>query len=261
MPYLNGYTSRKYIIACALLFTLSSCGTTERATSSKEAPPGGIENSLPSADDSPSDKKSEAPPTKVLVSPAELDAEAVKLIENGRASWYGPKFHGRLTANGEKYDMHGMTAAHRTLPFNTLVLVKNIDSGRAVTVRINDRGPFAKNRIIDLSKKAAKEIGMIGPGTARVELYVPKQSVDPSRSSNLTTPTYTVQLGSFKTEAQAFNHSSKISGSRVEIIRTNDTTVYRVYYGLYIDKDKAYEKQQALQRRNFSGFVKQIENG
>ena len=87
MPYLNGYTSRKYIIACALLFTLSSCGTTERATSSKEAPPGGIENSLPSADDSPSDKKSEAPPTKVLVSPAELDAEAVKLIEKGRASW------------------------------------------------------------------------------------------------------------------------------------------------------------------------------
>ena len=84
------------------------------------------------------------------------------------ASWYGPDFHGRQTANGEKYDMNAMTAAHRTLPFNTMVLVENLDNGRSVKVRINDRGPFAKGRIIDLSKAAAEKMDMIGPGTARV---------------------------------------------------------------------------------------------
>ncbi len=86
------------------------------------------------------------------------------------ASWYGEKFHGRSTANGERYDMHGMTAAHPTLPFGTVVEVRNLDNGRSVRVRINDRGPFVRGRIIDLSYAAAREIEMIGPGTARVEL-------------------------------------------------------------------------------------------
>lgn len=86
------------------------------------------------------------------------DSGAIKsvgqTIEKGVASWYGPNFHGKLTANGEKYDMYGLTAAHRTLPFNTIVKVKNMDNGESVKVRINDRGPYAKNRIIDLSKKS-----------------------------------------------------------------------------------------------------------
>ena len=80
-------------------------------------------------------------------------------IESGVASWYGPKFHGRLTANGEKYDMDGITAAHRTLPFNSEVVVENLDNGKTVQVRINDRGPYAKDRIIDLSKGAAEKAG------------------------------------------------------------------------------------------------------
>lgn len=183
------------------------------------------------------------------------------MIERGRASWYGPKFHGRLTANGEEFDMNLMTAAHRTLPFNTMVWVKNLDNGKTAMVRINDRGPFAKNRIIDLSKKAAQQLGMVGPGTANVELYVAKNALDPSREQNLAIPTYTVQLGSFDTEAQAFTHSSKIQGSRVEIVRKEDRTFYRVYYGLYTDKAAARRKQRELQRKNFSGFVKQLENG
>jgi rare lipoprotein A len=94
------------------------------------------------------------------------------LSEEGVASYYADEFNGRKTSNGEIYDMHDMTAAHRTLPFNSKVEVTNLANGKIVTVRINDRGPFKDNRVIDLSLAAAKEIDMIGPGTARVRLKV-----------------------------------------------------------------------------------------
>ncbi|MFT7859611.1 MAG: septal ring lytic transglycosylase RlpA family protein [Sulfurimonas sp.] len=91
---------------------------------------------------------------------------------SGTASWYGPKFHGKLTSNGEKYNMWDMTAAHKTLPMNTIVRVTNRRNGRSTVVRVNDRGPFVDNRIIDLSKAAANKINMIGTGTAPVTLEV-----------------------------------------------------------------------------------------
>ncbi len=90
----------------------------------------------------------------------------------GRASWYGPDFHGKLTSNGEKYNMYSMTAAHKTLPMNTIVEVTNRANGRKVRVRINDRGPFVASRIIDLSKAAARKLDMIKTGTASVKLKV-----------------------------------------------------------------------------------------
>ena len=90
----------------------------------------------------------------------------------GIASWYGPDFHGKKTSNGETYNMNAMTAAHKTLPMNTMVRVTNLGNGAQTTVRINDRGPFVAGRIIDLSKAAATSIGMIGAGTARVKLEV-----------------------------------------------------------------------------------------
>ena len=90
--------------------------------------------------------------------------------EQGIASWYGGKFHGRKTANGEVYDMHQLTAAHKTLPLPTYVLVKNIDNGFAVIVRVNDRGPFIDDRIIDLSYAAAKELRMVDAGIGEVQI-------------------------------------------------------------------------------------------
>jgi rare lipoprotein A len=90
----------------------------------------------------------------------------------GRASWYGERFHGRKTASGERFDMRAMTAAHRRLPFGTKVRVTNVENGRSVVVRINDRGPFGRGRIIDLSKAAAARIGMIRKGIVEVTLEV-----------------------------------------------------------------------------------------
>ena len=91
---------------------------------------------------------------------------------DGIASWYGPDFHSKKTSNGEIYDMYDMTAAHKTLPMNTVVKVDNLENGKSIVVRINDRGPFVKGRIIDLSNKAANQIEMVGRGTAKVKVTV-----------------------------------------------------------------------------------------
>lgn len=96
-------------------------------------------------------------------------------VERGLASWYGSKFHGRRTSSGEPYDMHLMTAAHKTLPLPSYVRVTNLENGRATVVRVNDRGPFHGGRVIDLSYAAAKKLGVVGAGTAVVEV----RSVDP----------------------------------------------------------------------------------
>lgn len=93
-------------------------------------------------------------------------------VEVGEASWYGPGFHGQLTSSREIFNMEDLTAAHPTLPFGTMVQVTNLENSRIVTVRINDRGPFVKNRIIDLSYASARMLGLIGPGTAKVRLEV-----------------------------------------------------------------------------------------
>ncbi|MBA4312640.1 MAG: septal ring lytic transglycosylase RlpA family lipoprotein [Chlorobiaceae bacterium] len=95
-----------------------------------------------------------------------------EFISEGIASYYADEYHGRKTSNGEKYDMYALTAAHQQLPFNTKVKVTNLNNGKSVSVRINDRGPFKDSRIIDLSYTAAKELGMIGPGTASVRLDI-----------------------------------------------------------------------------------------
>ncbi len=103
--------------------------------------------------------------------------ETYSYSERGIASWYGPGFHGGKTASGETYDKYAYTAAHRTLQMPSLVRVTNLDNGKSVIVRVNDRGPFAKGRVIDISKRAAEAIGMIGTGTARVQLdLLPEES-------------------------------------------------------------------------------------
>ena len=109
------------------------------------------------------------PPTPI---PAAATVNPVRFSATGIASWYGPQFNHKLTASGEPFNMNSMTAAHRTLPLNTIVRVTDLENGKSVLVRINDRGPYVKGRIIDLSAKAARELGMADEGTARVRLEV-----------------------------------------------------------------------------------------
>jgi len=112
-----------------------------------------------------------------VISGPTVEAKGRKKFEQeGIASWYGKKFHGKKTASGEKYNMRKLTAAHLTLPFGTMVKVTNLENGKKVVVKINDRGPYAKGRIIDLSRKAAKKIGMFQSGIARVRIRVVKKA-------------------------------------------------------------------------------------
>lgn len=108
--------------------------------------------------------------------PELLGGEVPREFQRGTASWYGPRFNGRRTASGERFDMREFTAAHRTLPFGTLVRVHSLVNGRDVDVRITDRGPYAGNRIIDLSRAAAEELGMLGMGFKEVVLMVPEST-------------------------------------------------------------------------------------
>lgn len=121
---------------------------------------------------SPAPSAARAAPTEET-QPSSLAGEALREFQRGHASWYGPGFHGRRTASGERFDMQDLTAAHRTLPFGTVVRVHSLVNGRDVDVRITDRGPYAGNRIIDLSRAAAEELGMLGMGFKEVVLLVP----------------------------------------------------------------------------------------
>ncbi len=146
----------------------------------------------------------------------------------GKASWYGPNFHGKTTSNGETYNMHNMTAAHKTLPMNTIVKVTNRSNGRTAIVRVNDRGPFVGTRVIDLSNAAAKKIDMVGTGTASVKLEILGFERDGSTQiSDIKSlqkgpalkivSSYAVQIGSF----------SRIQGALVTQEKYDNTEGYR----------------------------------
>lgn len=181
-------------------------------------------------------------------------------IQRGIASWYGPGFHGKKTANGETYDMHALTAAHKTLPFNTVVRVVNTRNGQSINVRINDRGPYVGDRIIDLSKKAAEEIDMLGSGTAEVKLFLVKPGDAPVRIRAIKQELYTVQLGSYPSVAEARKRSGTIPGSVVEQRRANGEWVWRVYYGRYKTREQAERMLKNLQKQGHRGYVKQYQN-
>ncbi len=121
-------------------------------------------------------------------------------MERGIASWYGRKFHGRRTANGEHFDMYGLTAAHRTLPLPSRVRVTNLETGKSVVVRVNDRGPFADDRILDVSYAAARELGMIDTGTALIEMQTLET---PPAGSRLQPFRLYAQVGAFGEQANA----------------------------------------------------------
>lgn len=167
--------------AVAWLALLSAC-TTAPTTPQGTAKPRPAAAPLPGASGAPSVRTPDAPTDEVpgllseLPRPSLLAGEVPREFQRGQASWYGPRFNGRRTASGERFDMNEFTAAHRTLPFGTLVRVHSLVNGHEVDVRITDRGPYAGNRIIDLSRAAAEELGMLGLGFKEVVLMVPEST-------------------------------------------------------------------------------------
>ena len=165
-------------------------------------------------------------------------------MEEGNASWYGVPFNGRRASNGEIYDMDKLTAAHRTLPFNTMVRVTNLNNGKSTTVRITDRGPFVDNRIIDLSRAAARQIESVGPGVVPVRVEVLTPGIDPTAGF------FTVQIGAFRdpNNAQRLRDRLNLSYSPIFIQQYDspEGTYYRVRVGKISGEDAARQFGEKL---------------
>jgi peptidoglycan lytic transglycosylase len=184
------------------------------------------------------------------VTAAEFEPAKPGTVEKGDASWYGHPYHGRRAASGERYDMHQLTAAHRTLPFDTWVVVTRRDDGRSVEVRINDRGPFIRGRVIDLSYAAARRIGLDVDGVAPVSVEVVGRH-RPSREEPSSPPTdddaggvscWWVQVGAFGEEANTVRAVARLeSAGEHPVIVEGPGGLDRVRVGPF-DSERAVEK-------------------
>ena len=158
------------LVTCLVLFVVDGCTLIQKAPVSPvpadttQTPPPVVESPTPPP------KREPSPSARPKASGKQDSTAAVKLPQTGEASWYGPKFHGKTTASGETYDQEALTAAHASLPFGSKVRVTNLSNGKSVEVEITDRGPFAENRIIDVSRAAAKALEMKDSGTTKVRV-------------------------------------------------------------------------------------------
>jgi rare lipoprotein A len=239
---------RRLLPLLLLLNTLGACtfGVPISQRGSQQADADGVPSTTPSSRGNPSSYVVFGKRYYVLDS-------SQGFVQRGIASWYGTKFHGRPTSSGEVYNMHAMTAAHKTLPIPVYVHVKNLDNGRSAVVRVNDRGPFIDGRIIDLSFAAAKKLGVDGPGTANVEISVLKsgeskptsvvRSIPLSVDIEPEVPLF-IQMGSFSSHLNANNLvqsllSADESSARITQLQTDNGLYYRVRVGPLYDVDEA----------------------
>jgi peptidoglycan lytic transglycosylase len=184
-------------------------------------------------------------------------AAPIGFTQVGDASWYGEEFNGKRSSDGEIYDMNKFTAAHRTLPFNSMVRVTNLNNDKSTIVRITDRGPFVANRIIDLSRAAAEEIGAVGPGVVPVRLEV-------ISGSNPTAGFFTVQVGAFLDENNAERLREQLSASYspvfIQQVQLANGTFYRVRVGKISGEQAAEQLGDELRTNGgFTPFVVRLD--
>ncbi|NLY04283.1 MAG: septal ring lytic transglycosylase RlpA family protein [Campylobacter sp.] len=168
--------------------------------------------------------------------------------EKGNANWYGPNFHGKSTSNGETYNMYAQTAAHKTYPMNTMVKVTNLNNSKNTVVRINDRGPFVSGRVIDLSKKAATDIGLVAQGIAPVKLEVvgfhgkTATASTPAKDRVYVGGTFMVQIGAFRNKSGADIYKAQYDGEggyRTRVQEFEYDGLYRVFLTGFQSEDEA----------------------
>jgi rare lipoprotein A len=248
---------------------LSGCGSRHTAASRPEPAQPEAETSnnagQPSESDRGSGPTTRAPTTKGAATSGKRDIPApnpamAAYTEQGNASWYGIPFDGRRASNGEIYDMHKLTAAHRTLPFDTVVRVTNLTNGKSTVVRITDRGPFVDNRIIDLSMAAAREIDSVGPGVVPVRLEILSAGIDP------TSGFFTVQVGAFRERGNAERLRERLNAEYSPIFiqpyDSPDGLFYRVRVGKVPGEDAAQHfGEQLRNREGIKPIVVRLDDG
>jgi rare lipoprotein A len=241
--------SRLTLLALAGFFMFLSIGCAAKRPISA-APPAQPTSTPSSTAEGAKTSTNVPPPRHSKTLPA---TPPVGYAEEGNASWYGNPFHGRHASNGEIYDMYKLTAAHRTLPFETMVRVTNLNNGKTTTVRITDRGPFVDNRIIDLSLAAAREIDSVGPGVVPVRLEV----IGNIDVAILTAGFFTIQVGAFRDRANAERLRDRLSITYSPIFiqqyDSTDGTFYRLRVGKVTGEDAANDL--AAQLRSKEGFT------
>jgi rare lipoprotein A len=257
-------SDRSALLAFICMYSLLAAGCAAKKPVVDRTPPVSSQPSASAAETPEAGKNANAAPP----SPAAPRAKKTKTLptpapagytEEGNASWYGDPFHGRHAANGEIYDMNKMTAAHRTMPFETMVRVTNLNNGKSTTVRITDRGPFVDNRIIDLSRAAAQEIDSIGPGVVPVRLEV-LGNVD------VTAGYFTVQVGAFRERGNAERLRDRLnvvySPIFIQHYDSADGPFYRVRVGKISGEEAAQEyAEQLREKEGFKTMVLRLDEG
>jgi rare lipoprotein A len=243
------------VLICAAAIFVTGCGGRQPVAS---APP--VTNTTPEPAPAPLPEPTNRPAASSPAAGAPKPHEGGTIFEEGKASWYGAPFYGRQASNGETYDMYKFTAAHRTLPFNTMVRVTNTTNGKSTTVRITDRGPFVDNRIIDLSYAAAKQIESIGPGVVTVQLEI-LSAIDPNEG------TFTIQVGAFKDKANAERLVRRLSAAypSTELQSFHSPkgeAFYRVHVGKISGEDAAKRMSEELRaREGVKPLIFRMDNG
>ena len=196
--------------------------------------------------------KKETPKEERTIPETRIEKMESKGVQYGVASWYGGEFHGRPTSSGEVYDMNQLTCAHNTLPLGTTVMVTNLENGRSLELKVNDRGPFVKERIIDVSYAAAQMLGMWGKGTAPVKVEVVSLGIEPVQR-------FTLQVGSFTDETNARKLADQLRKSfenvYVAIMETLTEKYYRVRVGQFDTRETALVIAEKLSQMGFKVLV------
>lgn len=248
--------SKSYILFCILSLYIAGC-----TSSSSTAPPKQGNFFTPRNWQVPINQDKEEAIQQIKVEPPVPKEEPQSPEEQmiGYASWYGPGFQGNKTASGEVYDQENLTAAHKLLPMDTWVEVTNMENEKKVVVRINDRGPYKKNRIIDLSQKAAETLEFKDQGTARVSLkivefpedYDPKEGLEPYKQ-------IVVQIAVFSTDERAQSFKDKLSQKYTEITFFTEVRndKFYVFAGPYKEKTEAQKIGDNLKAEGIDNFVR-----
>jgi rare lipoprotein A len=186
--------------------------------------------------------------------------DAYGFVEYGKASWYGKEFHGRPTSNGEIYNMYGRTAAHKLLPLDTVVKVTNLSNQKTLVLPVNDRGPFVKGRVIDLSYGAARDLDMIGPGVVDVKVEALAREVGHVKGGDEFTPLvemqdfrrgeFTIQVGAFESRQNAFKLAERLKGSLDEIrITAYEDARGKTLHRVQVSKSETLEEAEAMEKK------------
>ena len=227
----------KWVIAILSLFLLVACAPKHRIIIEREMPPPEKKEVV---------KKEEKPMIE------KIEKRETKDVQYGVASWYGPDFHGKPTSSGEIYDMYQLTCAHNTFPLGTVVMVTNLENGRSLELKVNDRGPFVKERIIDLSYAAAQLLGIWEKGTA----FVKVEGVGPLIEQ---IQRFTLQVGSFIDEVSAQKLTDQLRKSfenvYVTTVETFTQKYYRVRVGQFETRESALGLAEELSQMGFKVLV------